>query len=211
MFHLKSLAKNAVIKQEVSALVVKALPAGIVSQTRNYADHQIPERLRDVPTATDPKFFDMVEYFFHRGCQIAEEKLVEDIKGNLSLEEKKKRVKGILMLMQGCDHIIEISFPLRRDSGDYEMITGYRAQHCTHRTPTKGGKCPQYYTIFHSFSIRSFSILSRIRKIFIDLSTRVVTIWNTGTIILSTWKTLDTIIFIGQLFFFPISCVCVVW
>ncbi|XP_037050671.1 glutamate dehydrogenase, mitochondrial isoform X1 [Bradysia coprophila] len=139
MFHLKSLAKNAVIKQEVSALVAKALPAGIVSQSRHYADHQIPERLRDVPTATDPKFFDMVEYFFHRGCQIAEDKLVEDIKGNLSLEEKKKRVKGILMLMQGCDHIIEISFPLRRDSGDYEMITGYRAQHCTHRTPTKGG------------------------------------------------------------------------
>jgi len=139
MFHLKSLAKNAIIKQEVSALMVKALPAGIVSQSRNYADHQIPERLRDVPTAADPKFFDMVEYFFHRGCQIAEDKLVEDIKGNLTIEEKKKRVKGILMLMQGCDHIIEISFPLRRDSGDYEMITGYRAQHCTHRTPTKGG------------------------------------------------------------------------
>lgn len=81
----------------------------------------------------------MVEYFFHRGCQIAEDKLVDDIKGH-SLEERKKKVKGILMLMQGCDHIIEINFPLRRDSGDYEMITGYRAQHCTHRTPTKGGK-----------------------------------------------------------------------
>lgn len=148
MFHLKSLAKNAVIKQEVSALMVKALPTGIVSQSRNYADHQIPERLRDVPTAADPKFFDMVEYFFHRGCQIAEDKLVEDIKGNLSIEEKKKRVKGILMLMQGCDHIIEISFPLRRDSGDYEMITGYRAQHCTHRTPTKGGELIQFFFFF---------------------------------------------------------------
>lgn len=81
----------------------------------------------------------MVEYFFHRGCQIAEDKLVEDMKGG-TLDERKKKVKGILMLMQGCDHIIEISFPLRRDSGDYEMITGFRAQHCTHRTPTKGGK-----------------------------------------------------------------------
>lgn len=81
----------------------------------------------------------MVEYFFHRGCQIAEDKLVEDTKGS-TLEVRKKKVKGILMLMQGCDHIIEISFPLRRDSGDYEMITGYRAQHCTHRTPTKGGR-----------------------------------------------------------------------
>lgn len=96
----------------------------------------------------------MVEYFFHRGCQIAEEKLVENIKGS-TLEERKKKVKGILMLMQGCDHIIEISFPLRRDSGDYEMITGYRAQHCTHRTPTKGGEC---------FCSMRFNLLSRTRK-----------------------------------------------
>lgn len=142
MFHLKSLAKTALVKQEVAGLVVRALPNAAVSvqlaAARGYADHQIPDRLRDVPTAKDPRFFDMVEYFFHRGCQIAEDKLIEDIKGP-SLEERKKKVKGILMLMQGCDHIIEISFPLRRDSGDYEMITGYRAQHCTHRTPTKGG------------------------------------------------------------------------
>nr|CAD7426006.1 unnamed protein product [Timema monikensis] len=56
----------------------------------------------------------------------------------MSLEDRKKKVKGILMLMQGCDHIIEVSFPLRRDNGEYEMITGYRAQHSTHRTPCKG-------------------------------------------------------------------------
>lgn len=95
----------------------------------------------------------MVEYFFHRACQIAEDKLVEDTKG-ANLDERKKKVKGILMLMQGCDHIIEISFPLRRDSGDYEMITGYRAQHCTHRTPTKGGKCFVFFFLRLSYTHR---------------------------------------------------------
>lgn len=93
----------------------------------------------------------MVEYFFHRGCQIAEDKLVEDVKGG-TMEERKKKVKGILMLMQGCDHIIEIAFPIRRDSGDYEIIMGYRAQHCTHRTPTKGGKFIQFIFISHNYS-----------------------------------------------------------
>lgn len=99
----------------------------------------------------------MVEYFFHRGCQIAEDKLVEETKG-ASLEERKKKVRGILMLMQHCDHIIEMSFPLRRDSGDYEMITGYRAQHCTHRTPTKGGK---FFIVFslHRLRISSIAVL----------------------------------------------------
>lgn len=82
----------------------------------------------------------MVEYFFHRACQVAEDKLVEEMKGKLTEEEKKRKVKGILMLMQSCDHILEVSFPVRRDAGNYELIQGYRAQHSVHRTPTKGGK-----------------------------------------------------------------------
>lgn len=143
MYHLRNLARQAGVRQqEVAATLIKSLPCVTVNsrQGRNYADHKIPDRLKSVPTAQDPRFFDMVEYFFHRGCQIAEQSLIEDMKGRISLEEKKKKVRGILMLMQPCDHIIEISFPLRRDSGDYEMITGYRAQHSTHRIPTKGGK-----------------------------------------------------------------------
>ncbi|XP_055618894.1 glutamate dehydrogenase, mitochondrial isoform X1 [Toxorhynchites rutilus septentrionalis] len=141
MFHLKTIAKSAALKQEVSTLVKAVTATASVTQQphRNYSEHQIPERLKNVATAPNPRFFDMVEYFFHRACQICEEKMIEDIKSRVSLEEKRKKVKGILMLMQPCDHIIEIAFPLRRDSGDYEMITGYRAQHCTHRTPTKGG------------------------------------------------------------------------
>lgn len=102
--------------------------------------HEMPDYLKDVPTAENPRFFDMVEFFFHRACQVAEDKLVEDIKAKMSVEDKRKKVKGILLGMQPCDHILETSFPVRRDSGDYEMITGYRAQHSTHRTPCKGGE-----------------------------------------------------------------------
>ncbi|EDW24469.1 GL24163 [Drosophila persimilis] len=139
MYHLKSLARQGAMRQQELTTLVKALPTAAL-QARGYAtEHQIPDRLKDVPTAKDPRFFDMVEYFFHRGCQIAEESLVDDMKGKLTRDEKKQKVKGILMLMQPCDHIIEIAFPLRRDAGNYEMITGYRAQHSTHKTPTKGG------------------------------------------------------------------------
>lgn len=129
------------------AALQPAAPAQL-QQNRGYADHVIPERLRDVPTSANPKFFDMVEYFFHRACQVVEDKLVEDMKGRMSVDDKKKKVKGILMLMQPCDHIIEIQFPLRRDSGDYEMIHGYRAQHSSHRTPTKGGSYLYLFSIY---------------------------------------------------------------
>lgn len=146
MLHLKNIAKAVVppiknsIQNEGVNHVLRVAPAAVNVCCRTYASHEIPERLKDIPTSANPRFFDMVEYFFHRACQVIEDKLVEDMKSRVPLEEKKKRIAGILKLMQPCDHIIEIQFPLRRDSGDYEMILGYRAQHSSHRTPTKGGK-----------------------------------------------------------------------
>lgn len=141
MFNLKTVSKCiAPVKFDFSSAFKHCIPSvQVVDAKRNYS-HEIPEKLKHIPTAENPRFFDMVEYFFHRACQIAEDKLVEDMKTKQTLEEKKKKVKGILMGMQPCDHIIEIAFPVKRDSGDYEMITGYRAQHSTHRTPCKGGK-----------------------------------------------------------------------
>lgn len=129
-------------KLDLSKAVLKLCsPAVIkVNAQQQRQVHDIPENLKNVPVDANPKFFDMVEYFFHRACAIAEEKLVDEMKGKLTIEDKRKKVKGILLGMQHCDHIIEIAFPIKRDSGDYEMITGYRAQHSTHRTPCKGGK-----------------------------------------------------------------------
>lgn len=138
MFHLKRFPHIVAIQRDSAGLMSKLLPTYLSVAIRNYADHQIPDRLADVPTAKDPRFSNMVEYFFHRGCQIAEPKLVASVKGG-SEEERKKKANGILQLMQGCDHVLEVSFPLRRDSGDYEIIKGYRAQHCNHRQPLKGG------------------------------------------------------------------------
>lgn len=121
-------------KKSVRNLLLRS----VLCQSRHYAKN-IPTHLRNILSAKDPKFFDMVEYFFRRGSHLSENQLVKSIQGNASVAEKKKRAKGILMLMQRCDYILEVTFPIRRDSGEFEMITGYRAQHCTHRTPTKGG------------------------------------------------------------------------
>lgn len=129
MFHLKTIVKSAVAKPELAGLVGRSAAVAVQQQQRTYVDHQIPERLKGIPTDKDPKFFDMVEYFFHRACIVAEDSLVSQMKDKTSVEDKKKKVRGILMLMQPCDHIIEIAFPLRRDSGDYEIITCWRAQH----------------------------------------------------------------------------------
>lgn len=67
-------------------------------QKRRYADHQIPDRLKDMDKNPKPKFFDMVEYFFHKAWVVIEDYLVEDLckqKGlKLTLEQRKERVRG---------------------------------------------------------------------------------------------------------------------
>ena len=56
-----------------------------------------------------------------------------------NIEAKKRKVHGILRIIEPCAHVLEVNFPLLRDDGSYEMITGFRAQHSHHRSPCKGG------------------------------------------------------------------------
>ncbi|CAH1246863.1 GLUD1 [Branchiostoma lanceolatum] len=87
----------------------------------------------------DPNFFHMVEGFVERSVEIVKDKLVEDMKGKGSVEDKRKRVEGILKIIKPCNHVLAVSFPIKRDNGEFVMIEGYRAQHSQHRTPCKGG------------------------------------------------------------------------
>lgn len=58
MYHLKNIAKSPLVNKELT----RALPAALSTKQpcRGYTGHQIPERLQHIPTAANPKFFDMV-------------------------------------------------------------------------------------------------------------------------------------------------------
>ena len=56
--------------------LLRAAPAAAALPARrwqgDYERHQIPaERLSYIPDAEDSSFYEMVEYFFHRGCQVS--------------------------------------------------------------------------------------------------------------------------------------------
>jgi glutamate dehydrogenase (NAD(P)+) len=101
---------------------------------------QMPTRLAGIPTAEDPNFFNMVEYFFHKACILSEDNLMSSLHRN-KMDDigKRKKVHGILGVIEPCAHVLEVCFPIQKDDGSYEMITGFRAQHSQHRTPCKGG------------------------------------------------------------------------
>ncbi|KAM9462265.1 glutamate dehydrogenase 1b [Clarias gariepinus] len=112
--------------------VEAAMPASSsLMRLRHYSDAADKE--------DDPNFFRMVEGFFDRGAAIVENKLVEDLKTRETPEQKRHRVRGILKIIKPCNHVLSVSFPIKRDNGEWEVIEGYRAQHSQHRTPCKGG------------------------------------------------------------------------
>jgi len=132
---------SSIVKAGSGAKVLSTAVRALSTTTPVSGTHQIPERLKTIPDAEDPNFFEMVEYFYHRACQISEDNLVEGLKmvPLATHEQKIDKAKGIMRMLEPCHHVLEVSFPLKRDNQKYEMITGYRAQHSHHRTPTKGG------------------------------------------------------------------------
>lgn len=47
--------------------------------------------------------------------------------------------QGILDQIKAVNSILRVQFPIKKDDGSIEVISGWRAQHSHHRLPTKGG------------------------------------------------------------------------
>ncbi|KAF6040549.1 GLUD1 [Bugula neritina] len=61
------------------------------------------------------------------------------MKGKMSEEDKYKKVRGLLQQIKSTNNVIEMSFPIKRETGELELISAWRSQHSHHRTPCKGG------------------------------------------------------------------------
>ncbi len=46
---------------------------------------------------------------------------------------------GLLAQIKACNTVFHVAFPVRRDDGSIEVFEGWRAQHSSHKLPTKGG------------------------------------------------------------------------
>lgn len=85
-------------------------------------------------------FMGIVESYFDRAERVVEKELVKRLRAPKDENERMLRVRGVLDAIRSCGHVLEVAFPVRRDSGCWELIKGCRAQHSQHRMPCKGGE-----------------------------------------------------------------------
>jgi len=78
------------------------------------------QNLISLPT-DEPRFLEMVKSYFDQTSDY------------IDIEH------GQLQSIKECAAVLRVTFPLKRDDGTVEIISGYRAQHSHHRLPVKGG------------------------------------------------------------------------
>ncbi|VDO27880.1 unnamed protein product [Brugia timori] len=101
---------------------------------------QVFDQMKEMEDQLDPLFFKMVDYYFDKGAAVIMPKLAEEHPSReMSKEVKQKFVRGVIAMIKPTSKVLHITFPIRREDGTFEMIEAWRAQHCEHRTPTKGG------------------------------------------------------------------------
>jgi glutamate dehydrogenase (NAD(P)+) len=68
-----------------------------------------------------PSFFETVNTYFEKAASLCE------------------YPRGLLDQIKAPNAVYAVQFPVKRDNGDYEVISGWRVHHSHHRTPVKGG------------------------------------------------------------------------
>lgn len=102
--------------------------------------YEIPERYKNSFYLANAALFDQVGWFLHRAYEFCFPKLVKNLqeKENLTEKQATKKVQTTISMLEQCNSLIDVRFPIQRDNGDREIIRGFRAQHGLFST---FGKC----------------------------------------------------------------------
>ncbi|XP_030752617.1 glutamate dehydrogenase, mitochondrial-like [Sitophilus oryzae] len=120
-----------------------------ISQISNkYArlSYEIPERYQNAFYLANAAFFDSTSWFLHRAYEVAFPALKNDYRSRFKDEavgdrRVHEKLENVIEVLDQCNSIIDVRFPIRKDDGTLELIRGFRAHHGENiaRSPCLGG------------------------------------------------------------------------
>lgn len=105
---------------------------------------KIPPELEDIQEDDNRSFVDMVQYNFHKARVVVEQKLIAALKHQaytppLTIHERRTKVRNIMGYLERSDSLLELNFPIRKDTGAYDVVRGFRVMNKCHKMPVIGG------------------------------------------------------------------------
>jgi glutamate dehydrogenase (NAD(P)+) len=74
---------------------------------------------------------------------------------------------GLLDQIKICNSVYEMTFPIRRSDGSYEIIQAFRVEHSHHRQPTKGGI--RYSRMVDADEVKALAALMTFKCALVDI------------------------------------------
>ncbi|CAH2001756.1 unnamed protein product [Acanthoscelides obtectus] len=106
--------------------IVKPPPKGLV--------YEIPERYKNSFYLANASLFDSTNWFLHRTFEIFFPTLKKEIKKyerykSLNNENLHAKTENLVQVLDQCNSIIDVRYPIKRDNGEYRIIRGFRVNY----------------------------------------------------------------------------------
>lgn len=104
--------------------------------------YEMPEQFRNSFYLANASTHDNINWYYYTGVEVAFDKFVDKLKTRtLNKQDDKARnmVLNKVCMLDSCNHVLEISFPIVRDSGRVQMVKGICVKHGFHQGTHLGG------------------------------------------------------------------------
>nr|XP_022903878.1 glutamate dehydrogenase, mitochondrial-like isoform X2 [Onthophagus taurus] len=125
--------------------------------------YTVPERYRNAFYLANASLFDYTNWYIHKAYESCFKTVLNTVftsYPNMTDNKAKLKVLDIINLLEPCSGVVDISFPIKKTDGTYEVVQGYRAIHALnlYEMPNLGGM--RICSDLSKDHIRAFSILA---------------------------------------------------
>nr|CAI5851353.1 unnamed protein product [Callosobruchus analis] len=118
----------------INSKVVPPTKAAVAKPQAAKLPYEIPERYKNSFYLANAALFDSTNWFLHRAFEVIFPSLKKTLKyektcESLTDDQIHDRLENLVQVLDQCNSIIDVRYPIKRDNGKYEIIRGFRAHY----------------------------------------------------------------------------------